>query len=82
MDEMTALDMTRQAMMVQDKTKESTGNALKALDETIQMGAQTAQEIKRQGEKLQEIEEGLEAVETNLKRADKQMRIFVRYQSF
>lgn len=36
-DEMTALDMTRQALQVQDKTQESTSRAKKALEETIQV---------------------------------------------
>ena len=35
-------------------------------------------EVKQQGEKLKEIEEGLDQVESNLKRADKQIRVFVR----
>jgi novel plant SNARE len=34
--------------------------------------------LKAQGEKLKEVEEGLETIESNLKRADKQMRIFIR----
>lgn len=78
--------MTRQAMVVQDKTVESTTRAKKALDETLQvclqltdqMGAQTANELKRQGDKIKEVEEGIEMVESNLVRADKQMRIFIR----
>jgi hypothetical protein len=39
----------------------------------------TNAELKKQGEKIKEIEEGLDQVETNLKRADKQIRIFIRY---
>ena len=38
----------------------------------------TNAELKKQGEKIKEIEEGLDQVETNLKRADKQIRIFIR----
>jgi hypothetical protein len=37
MEEMTAIEMTKQAMMVQDKTQESTSRAKKALEETIQV---------------------------------------------
>ena len=36
------------------------------------------QEVKKQGEKIKEIEEGIDQVESNLKRADKQIRIFIR----
>jgi hypothetical protein len=34
--------------------------------------------MKKQGERLKEAEEGIETVESNLKRADRQMQIFVR----
>ncbi|KAJ3257256.1 hypothetical protein HK103_004810 [Boothiomyces macroporosus] len=78
-DEMTTVEITKHALMVQDKTQESTARAKKALDETIQIGISVNAEVKQQGEKLKEIEEGLDQVETNLKRADKQVRIFIRY---
>lgn len=35
-------------------------------------------EVKKQGEKIKEIEQGIDQVESNLVRADKQMRIFIR----
>lgn len=76
---MTTVEITKHALMVQDKTQESTARAKKALDETIQIGISVNAEVKQQGEKLKEIEEGLDQVETNLKRADKQVRIFIRY---
>ncbi|KAJ3318788.1 hypothetical protein HDV06_007039 [Boothiomyces sp. JEL0866] len=77
-DEMTTVEITKHALMVQDKTQEATARAKKALDETIQIGISVNAEVKQQGEKLKEIEEGLDQVETNLKRADKQVRIFIR----
>ncbi|KAI8907333.1 hypothetical protein EDD86DRAFT_255692 [Gorgonomyces haynaldii] len=77
-DEMTAIDMTRQALQTQEQTQQATGRAKKALEETLQIAGQVQLEVKKQGEKINEIEEGLEQVESNLKRADKQMRIFLR----
>jgi hypothetical protein len=46
---------------------------------TNKIGVSVNVEVKKQGEKIKEIEEGLEQVESNLKRADKQVRIFIRY---
>ena len=39
----------------------------------------TNQELKKQGEKIKDMEEGLDQIENNLKRADRQIRIFIRY---
>ena len=75
---MSAIEMTKQAMVVQDKTQESTSRAKKALDETIEIGVNVNTELKKQGEKLKQIEEDVERVENNLRRADKQIRIFIR----
>ena len=85
---MTTGEITKHALKVQEKTQESTARAQKALQETIevyliyqsyiQIGTAANEEVKRQGEKIREIEEGLEQVESNLKRADKQIRIFIR----
>jgi hypothetical protein len=37
MDEMNAVELTKQAMVVQDKTQESTSRAKKILEDTIQV---------------------------------------------
>nr|KAJ3420014.1 hypothetical protein HK105_006217 [Polyrhizophydium stewartii] len=78
MDEMTAIEMTKQALMIQDKTQESTARTQKVLDETINIGIAVNTELKDQGEKIRKIEEDVERVESNLRRADKQIRIFIR----
>ena len=44
-----------------------------------QIGTAANGELKNQGEKLLQIEENVEQVETNLKRADRQLRIFIRW---
>ena len=75
---MQTQEITKHALMVQDKTQQSTGRAKQALEETIQIGISANDELKRQGEKLKEVEQDLDTVEANLKRADKQLRIFVR----
>ncbi|KAI8894473.1 hypothetical protein BC833DRAFT_623931 [Globomyces pollinis-pini] len=80
-DEMATGEITKMAMATQDKTQESAARAKKALDETLQIANATNAELKKQGEKIKEMEEGVEQVETNLKRADKQIRIFIRRMS-
>ncbi|KAH9252135.1 hypothetical protein BASA81_009985 [Batrachochytrium salamandrivorans] len=77
-DDMTAVEMTKQALTLQDKTQESTARTQRILDETIQVGVTVQTELKHQGEKIHQAEEDVERIESNLRRADKQMRIFVR----
>ena len=44
----------------------------------FQLFENVAEELVKMGEKLKEVEQDLDTVEANLKRADKQLRIFVR----
>ncbi|KAK6092787.1 hypothetical protein MT418_006785 [Batrachochytrium dendrobatidis] len=78
MDEMTSVEMTKQALLIQDKTQESTARTQRILDETIQVGVTVQTELKQQGEKIRQVDEDVERIESNLRRADKQMRVFVR----
>ncbi|KAJ1332606.1 hypothetical protein BSLG_008235 [Batrachochytrium salamandrivorans] len=51
-DDMTAVEMTKQALTLQDKTQESTARTQRILDETIQVGVTVQTELKYQGEKF------------------------------
>jgi hypothetical protein len=42
------------------------------------MGATVNDEIKRQTEQIQGIDDNVDQVESNLKRADKQLRVLIR----
>ncbi|KAI8618899.1 hypothetical protein BC830DRAFT_1106530 [Chytriomyces sp. MP71] len=80
-DEMTAKEITQQAMVVQDQTNAATNRAKVMVQQTIEIGAAVNDELKKQGEQLHNIREGIDHVESNLKRADKQLRVFMRRMS-
>ena len=77
-NEMTTSEITKMGLQIQEKTQESTTRTKKLLQETIEIGTAANAELKNQGEKLIKIEEDVEQVESNLKRADRQLRIFIR----
>jgi hypothetical protein len=43
------------------------------------VGVAANTELKQQGEKILDIEKGVMQIESNLKKVDKQVRLFVRY---
>ena len=75
---MTTSEITQKGLQIQEKTQESTSRTKRLIQETIEIGTAANSELKDQGEKLLKIEEDVEQVESNLKRADRQMRIFIR----
>lgn len=77
-DEMTAKELTTQAIELQQDTKAATSRIIQVVEETQQIGAAAADELKHQGDQIKNIAEGIEQVESNLKRADKQLRVFMR----
>ncbi|KAJ3191486.1 hypothetical protein HK101_007668 [Irineochytrium annulatum] len=77
-EELTAKETTQMAMQVQEQTLQSTSRAKQIVEETIQIGAAVNEELKKQGEQIHAIAEGVEQVESNLTRADKQLRVFMR----
>ncbi|KAJ3101664.1 hypothetical protein HDU97_001205 [Phlyctochytrium planicorne] len=77
-EELTAKEMTQAAIQVQEQTLESTSRAKQMVAETLQIGADVNDELKKQGEQIHAIAEGIEQVETNMKRAEKQLRVFMR----
>lgn len=48
------------------------------LQQTIQVGQKTNETLKQQTEQLATVDENLDLIESNLLRADKQIRIFLR----
>ncbi|KAI9332525.1 hypothetical protein BDR26DRAFT_869235 [Obelidium mucronatum] len=80
-DEMTAKELTQQAMVVQEQTHEATSRTKRIVEQTIEIGAAVNNEIIKQGEQIHNIAEGIQHVESNLKRADKQLRVFMRRMS-
>ncbi|KAJ3399713.1 hypothetical protein HDV05_001568 [Chytridiales sp. JEL 0842] len=77
-DDMTAKELTVQALQVQDQTLGSTARTKMIVEQTIEIGTSVNVELKKQGEQIQNIADGVEQVESNLKRADKQLRVFMR----
>lgn len=71
--------MTQQAMQVQEKTQQTTNRVKQVLEETIEIGSTTAAELKRQGDQIGRIQDDVNRVDTNLRRANKQIMVFMRY---
>ncbi|KAJ3200393.1 endocytosis defective- protein, partial [Entophlyctis luteolus] len=85
-DDMTTKEITQQAMVVQDQTKDATERIIRNIQQTEAVGdvalviaVEVNDELHKQGEQLQNVKEGLVSVESNLKRADKQLRVFMRF---
>ncbi|KAJ3033440.1 hypothetical protein HDV00_006347 [Rhizophlyctis rosea] len=77
-DDMSAKEMTSAAIQIQEQTQQSAFRARQLVEETIEMGLAVNQELKKQGEQITTIGENVETIESNLKRADKQMRVIMR----
>ncbi|KAI3658107.1 hypothetical protein MP638_005046 [Amoeboaphelidium occidentale] len=77
-DEMTAKDLVVHAKTIQDQSKASTTRTKDVLQHTIEIGTNTSEALKKQTEQLQNVDQNLDAIESNLVRADKQIRIFLR----
>ncbi|KAJ3329819.1 hypothetical protein HDU76_007087 [Blyttiomyces sp. JEL0837] len=77
-DDMTAKEITTQAIQIQQQTQESTTRAKRIVEQTIEIGTAVNDELKKQGEQIHNIADGVDQVESNLKRADKQLRVFMR----
>lgn len=75
---MTAKELTTQALMVQDMSLAATDRIKRTIAETTEIGVITSTALKGQGEQITRISENVDQAETNLKRADKQLRAFMR----
>jgi len=78
LDDMTADEVLNKAAATQVKSLDSLDRTLQTIEDTKQVGAETAAELKIQSEKLGGVDKDLDEMESYLKQADKQMRAFVR----
>jgi len=74
----TAKDMTTAAKNIQQQSKESASRTKQAVDNIIMIGTDINTDLKMQTEQLENIEGNTELLESNLKRADVQVRIIMR----
>jgi synaptosomal-associated protein 25 len=69
------LRLTQQKIgQVENESLESTRRALQTINETYDIGANTAAELVRQGEQLRSIDENLDEVEQNLKNTQRNIK--------
>ncbi|KAJ3185366.1 hypothetical protein HDU85_001416 [Gaertneriomyces sp. JEL0708] len=78
-DDMTTKEITGTALQIQEQTQQSTARAKRMVEETLEMGIAIKEEVHVQGQQMVGIQENLEQIESNLKRAERQFRVFVRY---
>lgn len=74
----TAKDMTTAAKNIQQESKESAARTKQVVDNIINIGTEVTLDLKMQTEQLEHIEGNTELLESNLKRADVQVRIIMR----
>ncbi|ORZ34793.1 hypothetical protein BCR44DRAFT_69335 [Catenaria anguillulae PL171] len=77
-NEMTAKEMTQAGLEIQKESLQATSRTKAVLATTIQMGTETMDVLKQQTDQIQGINDKVDQVESNLKRADKQLRAFLR----
>jgi len=77
-DSMTADEVLDLGKKTQVQSLDSLDRTLKIIDETKQVGADTAQKLHEQTEQLKKIDEGIREVQANLVLASKQLRSFAR----
>jgi hypothetical protein len=74
----TAKDMTTAAKNIQQQSKESASRTKQVVDNIIMIGTDITNDLQQQTEQLENIEGNTELLESNLKRADVQVRIIMR----
>jgi SNARE protein len=73
-----AKELVDAAKRIQQESKESTTRTKQQLQHTIEIGASTNAKLKEQTQQLEGVDKKVEQIDDNLKRADKQIRIFMR----
>ena len=73
-----ANDMVMEAKDVQKQSKQSTEQSKRIVQETLQIGVATHQQLKEQTDVIKQVDRHLDQIESNLKRAEKQVRAYVR----
>ncbi|KAL7749003.1 hypothetical protein RI367_005652 [Sorochytrium milnesiophthora] len=77
-DEMTGKELTAAAIEIQNQSLQATGRTKQVIQATIQLGTETMDVMKQQTEQINNIHDNVDQIESNLKRADKQLRAFLR----
>ena len=78
MDEMTSAEIIQEGAAIQDKSKAAVDRMKRQIEESKQVGAETAAKLKGQTEQLKNIDQDIMKVKSNLKRADLLLRAFMR----
>jgi len=77
-DEMTSGEIIQEGGEIQDKSKAAVDRMKRQIEESKQVGAETAEKLKGQTEQLKNIDQDIMKVKSNLKRADLLLRAFMR----
>jgi len=77
-DEMTSGEIIQEGAGIQDKSKAAVDRMKRQIEESKQVGAETASKLKGQTEQLKNIDQDIMKVKSNLKRADLLLRAFMR----
>ncbi|KXS11600.1 hypothetical protein M427DRAFT_114811 [Gonapodya prolifera JEL478] len=78
MEQMNAREMTQAGIGIQGKSLASTARTKHVIEETINIGMEVNEALKRQTEEIKKIDDGMDQVGSNLKRAEKQLRVYMR----
>ncbi|KAI9026832.1 hypothetical protein DFJ74DRAFT_521864 [Hyaloraphidium curvatum] len=76
--QLTARDYTQQGLAIQNQSLASTARTKQRIEETINIGTDITEGLKRQTEQITKIKDDVDQIESNIKRADKQVRMFMR----
>ncbi|KAI8816287.1 uncharacterized protein EV422DRAFT_295018 [Fimicolochytrium jonesii] len=77
-EEMNTKEITQTAMQIQEQTQQGAARAKRMVEETLEMGMAVKDEVVKQGQQMNKIQEDVDTVDSNLKRAEKQLRVFMR----
>eukprot|EP00834_Sanchytrium_tribonematis_P005635 NODE_354_length_8925_cov_1.106050.p4 type:complete len:193 gc:universal NODE_354_length_8925_cov_1.106050:2813-2235(-) len=78
MEDLTAKELTTHALEVQKESKESALRSKQIINNTLAVGQETSNVLKQQTDQIRQIDRNLDQVESNLKRAEMQVRAYVR----
>lgn len=77
-DGMTAQQVIAKAASVQESSLASTGRSMRMIEQSREVGTAAAQKLKVQTEQMKNVDADIMRVESNLKRADLLVRVFLR----
>ncbi|KAJ5068428.1 hypothetical protein M0811_12286 [Anaeramoeba ignava] len=77
-EQMTPHQLLDRGLNIQDESLESTNRMKKTIAQTDQVGMNTLVTLNEQTEQIQRISEGVDKIDSNLKIADREIRLFVK----